>query len=997
MEQTKARLALYADIQEKRKLKGDDAEPTFAERSLAEWIVAMISSQANMSLFEIPEGLPLAISHSSGLHFGTVNPTTERVTKSIKITNHSKDYENGTTFLLKRIIAVPSLKEYKYVVVGTIRETLKGEEGPELISDDLNDDIRIPPGTSVVVQISCIPSSTYGCIISWLIFVLTVESLNSDDAPTKTISDKAMFIPGKSILAARSLVTVISSLEVEKFAFDVFSKPFIPRNLIEVNFLQCEKFLGAPPPSTNFVQYLASWIPPSIPHFTSLLQVELATRVNEYSDRSMYSVRISGGPMWEIIVPGIVDDNPRIQIGDLVRLRRLHTFDGHEYDGFVYTLQASPTEDFNVQFVFNDLPMRFAVRAMLDLDLWIGSESGRKMLFPEPEDAAISSVTRQPLPSTSLDFFDSQLNWSQMKAVQAIIDQKHGDIPFLIWGPPGTGKTKTCIEAIRQIISLDSTARVLACAPSNSAADTLVRRLLKFLTPRELFRLNPATRPFAEVPEEIMAYTYTSSENFFDLPPMMALMKLRVLVTTCEDASMLVTGGITNQFCVGAFNEHHRKLNLSFPYFYRNPAPVTGLFWTHLFIDEAGQASEYESAIPLSVVGYQDPPISPTVATWPPIQPEPIKSVKVILSGDHMQLGPLIHSDFAKLKGLNISMFERIIRSPLYRDHPESRCAPRDLKVTLEPESQRAPSIVLSDCVAPFANLVRNYRSHPAMLMIPSHIAYNDTLVPFADTLLTSSLLHTPFLPNPEIPIAFFGIEGVDYRAGEEGASWWNPAEAAKLVELVAQLVQMPGVARLRQLFRARGLAAIDVGSVEDYQGMERRIILLSCVRSRAKSLKDDLLADLGLVHFPQRLNVAMTRAMSLLVIVGNPYLLSQDPHWVAYLAFYVRNGCYSGCAAPLVVLKAAQGESSDEKEDVKMKNGKLNEDPDAQSRAITISNFGPLENAHHKAKEMMNTQSTGWLGRNMLSSFGDISDMERDELSWTRDWLEDLNLYDEK
>jgi superfamily I DNA and/or RNA helicase len=61
---------------------------------------------------------------------------------------------------------------------------------------------------------------------------------------------------------------------------------------------------------------------------------------------------------------------------------------------------------------------------------------------------------------------------------------------------------------------------------------------------------------------------------------------------------------------------------------------------------------------------------------------------------------------------------------------------------------------------------------------------------------------------------------------------------------------------------RAKRYGAVDVGTVEDYQGMERKIILLSCVRSRKRFLQDDVKNNLGLIFAPARLNVAMTRAM---------------------------------------------------------------------------------------------------------------------------------------
>lgn len=46
----------------------------------------------------------------------------------------------------------------------------------------------------------------------------------------------------------------------------------------------------------------------------------------------------------------------------------------------------------------------------------------------------------------------------------------------LIHGPPGTGKTRTVCEFIKQTVKLENS-KVLACAPSNIAVDNMIERL----------------------------------------------------------------------------------------------------------------------------------------------------------------------------------------------------------------------------------------------------------------------------------------------------------------------------------------------------------------------------------------------------------------------------------------------------------------------------------------------------------------------------------------
>ena len=70
----------------------------------------------------------------------------------------------------------------------------------------------------------------------------------------------------------------------------------------------------------------------------------------------------------------------------------------------------------------------------------------------------------------------------------------------------------------------------------------------------------------------------------------------------------------------------------------------------------------------------------------------------------------------------------------------------------------------------------------------------------------------------------------------------------------------------------------------------------MSTVRSTAEYVNTDTQYKLGFLSNPKRFNVAITRAKALLIIVGNPHILSQDKDWAALLAFAREKGCYTGC-----------------------------------------------------------------------------------------------------
>jgi DNA polymerase III delta prime subunit len=179
-------------------------------------------------------------------------------------------------------------------------------------------------------------------------------------------------------------------------------------------------------------------------------------------------------------------------------------------------------------------------------------------------------------------------------------------IPYLISGPPGTGKTKTMVESALQILRNDPKAKILLSAPSNAAADTLVRRLKAHLLPQQMFRLNSDKRTFAEVPQTILPYCFVENDKF-GLPPIKDLMKFRIVVTTCSDAAIITKARVTN-YHIQIAREHFEQ------HLYFHPERLTAsLFWTHLLIDEAAQASEPETLAAIEVVLPAFPDVRPTL------------------------------------------------------------------------------------------------------------------------------------------------------------------------------------------------------------------------------------------------------------------------------------------------------------------------------------------------------------------------------------------------
>jgi len=138
------------------------------------------------------------------------------------------------------------------------------------------------------------------------------------------------------------------------------------------------------------------------------------------------------------------------------------------------------------------------------------------------------------------------------------------------------------------------------------------------LSPQELFRFYAPSRDKNNLPDELRSYAHIGPDGHFALPSpaRVRMNSFRVIVTTCLSASIAHGIGMKR-----------------------------GVF-THIFIDEAGQATEPEVFVSIK-----------TMADT---------KTNVILSGDPKQLGPIIRSGIAVGLGLEQSYLERLMNREAY-------------------------------------------------------------------------------------------------------------------------------------------------------------------------------------------------------------------------------------------------------------------------------------------------------------------------------------------
>lgn len=434
------------------------------------------------------------------------------------------------------------------------------------------------------------------------------------------------------------------------------------------------------------------------------------------------------------------------------------------------------------------------------------------------------------------------LNKAQEEAVNKVLQAK--DVA-IVHGPPGTGKTTTLVETIYETLKREP--QVLVCAQSNMAVDWISEKLVD--RGLNVVRIGNPTR----VNDKMLSFTYErrfeSHPSYSDLwgirKTIRQLYKERSRTDSWHQKIERLKSRATeleiriNQDIFNSANVIASTLVGS------GNKVLSGMKFPSLFIDEAAQALE--------------------AATWIPIK----KAGRIILAGDHCQLPPTVKSYEAMKGGLGKSLMERISET-----HPET--------VKLLTIQYR-----MHDAIMEFSN-----RWFYGGKMNSSKEVKNHSILDF-DTPI--EWVDTSSLPDTEL---FIEEENAFHELVTGNKGKVNKDEALLTISTLKEYIEKIGLNRVREENLDIGIISpyraqaqylrklikqtpffkpirrhISVNTVDGFQGQERDIIMISMVRSNEAG-------NIGFLRDLRRMNVAMTRARMKLIIIGNSKTLTSHPFY---------------------------------------------------------------------------------------------------------------------
>jgi predicted DNA helicase len=492
-----------------------------------------------------------------------------------------------------------------------------------------------------------------------------------------------------------------------------------------------------------------------------------------------------------------------------------------------------------------------------------------------------------------VQFYNKKLDATQQKAVTKILSAQ--DIA-LIQGPPGTGKTNVLVEVIRQLLKFNRlnpllAQKILIVSQSHAAVDKILEDLDPFISNVNTIRIGNDEK-LSELAKKkyslenrkklwIEAIIRKSEDSLISQLENLNIEKndfnlfaeylerSQVKNNTQDDKETLQVflDSFYTKYNLNNDNSIIKKLIIQFQWISRlNETQDLDEYFIKNATIVAGTCSGFASNLFISDINFDYVFVDEAAkATYPEIMMSLIKAKKVVLVGDHKQLPPVFDQEAISRyeKKINIADLKNSGFGKIFDALPES------CKETLTTQ----------------------YRMHPCIGNMISHIFYNDTIqngISIEErTLEIPSLknksmvwVSTSQLPrekrmeiriptangnssfqNPtEVKIIQDFIKALDSEIGEKGYSIGVITPYRAQLDLIQRRIKSLEIKNVN----------VEINTVDAFQGSQKDIILYSTVRSGIEP-------TIGFLREHARLNVSFSRAKSLLIIVGDLEFLNNE------------------------------------------------------------------------------------------------------------------------
>ncbi|OAL66072.1 DNA helicase [Trichophyton rubrum] len=470
-----------------------------------------------------------------------------------------------------------------------------------------------------------------------------------------------------------------------------------------------------------------------------------------------------------------------------------------------------------------------------------------------------------------LEFMDPSLNDSQKEAIRFALASRE---IALIHGPPGTGKTHTLIELIRQLVQRKK--RVLVCGPSNISVDNIVERLASHKVP--LVRVGHPARLLSSVLDHSLEVLSQTSEAA-------AIVKdVRKEIDSKQASIRKTRNGRERRAIYGDLKELRKEFrereSKCVDNIVSGSQVVLGTLhgagghqlknqkFDVVLIDEASQAREAQCWIPL------------------------LPASRVVLAGDHLQLPPTIKSkSSSNLYQINSALWDK--KEDLHFNELSNTFDMRNLEITLFDRLLSLHGTGIKRM------LTTQYRMHQKIMDFPSDELYESKLIAadaVRERLLKDLHYEVEDTDDTREPLVFYDTQGGDFLEKSPDSngisaksllveSKCNDMEAAVVARHVENLVSAgvrpediavitpynAQVALLSQLLKEK-FPTLELGSVDGFQGREKEAVVVSLVRSNQDH-------EVGFLGEKRRLNDGICVSVETQKL-GSPFL----KRWMAFL-----------------------------------------------------------------------------------------------------------------